>query len=483
MKRKSFGLFIAMLGLILASCSSPTKGTPADLSMPTSSQSTNADLGTLTVDNGTLTPAFAAATTAYTVSVPNAVTSVTVTGTAADANAQVSGVVTLSDLVAGVPQIAAITVTAQSGATKAYTLEVTREFISAADMDARRTEVLTYITDLSNGPYAGSISGQNCYHGTEIMAGYKNLVDKLHTDTGKWVGILGVDYEFAKIFNPTELTLTNQVLINYAQSGGLVMVTLTPLNPWVNDESDVMANPGAWDGPAGSQNKTGIQRVTSLNDLIDPAKPVNAAWMRKLDRIAAALQELRNEGVVVLFRPMQEMNGNWFWWGMESHPNDPAPYVNVYKQMHDYFTNTKHLNNLIWVYSPNASFGVDNSASWNRTVNWAYPGDAYVDVIAGTNYADNMTIADYSTYVSMKKPLGMAEFGPTIGGPAATNGTWDTSKIITRIKNNYPRIAFWVNWHSYPGQFWSLITNQNVNTLMNDPSVINRDNFKWSWLP
>jgi mannan endo-1,4-beta-mannosidase len=484
MKREIFGLLIAAIGIILIGCSAPAKEPSADVGTPVVEKSINADLGMLSVDAGTLTPAFAAGTTTYTVSVPYAVTSVQVAGAAADSNATVSTPVTLSDLVAGATQTATITVTAQSGATKAYTVEVTRAFVPVADVDARRTEILTYITNLSNGPFTGVISGQNCYHGTGILGGYKDLVEKLHTETGNWVGILGVDYEFEKIYTPAELSQTNKVLIDYAQAGGLITITLTPQNPWVNDESDLVTNPGTWDGPAGSQTKTGFAQVTSLNDLIDPAKPVHAAWMRKLDRVAAALQELRDAGVVVLFRPMQEMNGSWFWWGMESHPNDPSPYVNVYRQMHDYFTNTKHLNNLIWVYSPNASFGVNNSANWNRTVDWAYPGDSYVDIIAGTNYADNMIIADYSTYyVSMKKPLGMAEFGPTIGGSAATDGTWDTSKIITTLKKDYPRIAFWVSWHSYPQQFLSLITNQNVSTLLNDPSVINRDDFSWSWLP
>jgi mannan endo-1,4-beta-mannosidase len=177
------------------------------------------------------------------------------------------------------------------------------------------------------------------------------------------------------------------------------------------------------------------------------------------------------------------MNGNWFWWGMKSHPNDPGPYVNVYRHMHDYFTNDKGLNNLIWVYSPNASFGVNNSANWNRRVDWAYPGDDYVDIIAGTNYDDTMTIIDYPVYVSMNKPLGIAEFGPTIGGPVAASGTWDTSQIITKFKKDYPRLAFWVSWHSYPTEHWSLISNQNYNALMNDPDVIDRDDFTWSWLP
>jgi mannan endo-1,4-beta-mannosidase len=361
------------------------------------------------------------------------------------------------------------------------------EGFTTAIVDARRTEILDYITNLSNEPFAGVISGQNCYHGTEILSsswvrGYANMIEKLHTETGQWIGIIGVDYEYLKIFTPEELAQANKALIDYAKAGGLVTITLTPQNPWVNDESDLVSNPGTWDGPAGTQNQAAFAQVTSLNDLIDPAQPVNVAWMRKLDRVAAALQELRDAGVVVFFRPMQEMNGNWFWWGMRSHPYDPTPYGNVYRHMRDYFTNEKQLNNLIWVYSPNASFGEGNNSTWNRTVDWAYPGDAYVDIVAGTNYADNLVIGDYAKYITMKKPLGIAELGPTIGGPAAKNGSWDTSQIVARIKTSYPRISYWVSWHSYPGESWSLIANKNYDVLMNDPDVINRDDFHWSWL-
>jgi hypothetical protein len=178
-----------------------------------------------------------------------------------------------------------------------------------ARIDARRTQILD----------------------SSYEKGYKNLVEALHERTGKWVGILGVDYEYAQIFTPEEPSRTNKVLIDYAAKGGLITFNLTPQNPWVNDESDLAKNPGTWNGLAGTRNPEGLKKVTSLDDLIDPSKPVNVAWMRKLDRIAAALQELKDAGVIVLWRPMQEMNGNWFWWGMKSHPKDPAPYVHVFR--------------------------------------------------------------------------------------------------------------------------------------------------------
>jgi mannan endo-1,4-beta-mannosidase len=293
------------------------------------------------------------------------------------------------------------------------------------------------------------------------------------------VGILGVDYEYDQIYTRDDLTRTNKALIEYASAGGLITINLMPQNPWVNDESDLVCDRGTWDGPSSAQNPAGIKMVTSLDDLIDPLKKVHEAWMRKLDRVAAALQELRNAGVIVLWRPMQEMNGSWFWWGMKSHPKDPGPYVRVFRRMRDYFTKKKGLKNLIWVYSPNASLGTDNNSDWNRSVDWAYAGSAYVDIVAGTSYDDKLVIEDYKKHIAIGKPLGMAEYGPKTYGPLAKKGTLDTTQIIARIKKEYPRIAYFVCWHEYPGQVWSIVGNKNASLLMNDPSVITREDFSW----
>jgi mannan endo-1,4-beta-mannosidase len=355
---------------------------------------------------------------------------------------------------------------------------------SPSDMDAKRQKVLTFLTELSQKnttkDFRGAVSGQNCYHGSQILdssweKGYRNLVENLHDATGQWVGIVGLDYEWFQIFTPEQLSSANKVLIAHAKAGGLVTINLAPINPWVNDETDIVGNPGSWKGPEGTDSKIGMAKVTSLDDLINPKKAVNAAWMRKLDRIAAALAELRDAGVVVLFRPMQEMNGSWFWWGMNSHPNDPSPYVRVYRHMHDYFVNAKKLNNLLWVYSPNASMGQDNSSSWNRSVGWAYPGKEFVDIVAGTNYDDGIDIEDYAAYVKLGKPIGMAELGPQTDGPAAKAANWNTHRIIETIRAKYPKIAYFVCWHSYPDQAWSIIANPAPGALMNDPGVINRD--------
>jgi mannan endo-1,4-beta-mannosidase len=327
--------------------------------------------------------------------------------------------------------------------------------------------VLKYLAKLSGADIKKAIIGQNCYHGNEItdehpQKGYTSMIADLHEKTGKWVGIVGIDYEYMKVYSPNELSKANKVLIAHWKKGGLVTINFSPQNPWFNDEAVMIKNSKTWDGPG---SPTDLSQA-NLKDLIDPSKSVSKGWRKKLDRLAGALKELQDAGVVVMWRPMQEMNGDWFWWG-----NDSSAYIKVYKDMYSYFTKEKKLNNLLWVYSP---FG-------NIPDNRAYPGDQYVDIVAPTCYDDNLRLMtmSYNLFTAAGKPFGFAEYGPMLGQPVAKNGTLDTTLFIKGIKEDYPGAAFWICWHSYPEVCWSIISNKNYNALMNDPDVITLDKLDW----
>jgi len=87
--------------------------------------SNDATLSSLTVSIGQLSPAFNSATTSYTVNVSNSITSINVTGTANQSAATVSGNVTDKALIAG-NNIVSISVTAEDGTTKTYTVTIVR---------------------------------------------------------------------------------------------------------------------------------------------------------------------------------------------------------------------------------------------------------------------------------------------------------------------------------------------------------------------
>ncbi|MCR5296155.1 MAG: hypothetical protein K6E17_01985 [Clostridiales bacterium] len=90
--------------------------------------------------------------------------------------------------------------------------------------------------------------------------------------------------------------------------------------------------------------------------------------IRDMDAIASQLERLRDAGVPVLWRPLHEASGGWFWWGASG----AEAYIRLYRLMYERFTNEFGLNNLIWVWN-------GQSAEW-------YPGDDVVDIIGEDLY-------------------------------------------------------------------------------------------------
>ncbi len=308
---------------------------------------------------------------------------------------------------------------------------------SNASSDARA--VLDYIDNLSASSFNGVIAGQNLGHGTEIHQKYNDYVVKLHEQSGKWLGLIGVDYEYMKEYSLAELKEVNAVLKEYWAAGGLITINFTAISPWNNSVYDY-------------SDRDLTQLVKSSGGHI------YQKWKSKLDRIAAGLADLRDAGVVVLFRPMQEMSYNRFWYGKKGQDE----YRSVWRHMYDYFTNEKDLNNLLWVFSPLG--GGDD---------YGYPGDSYVDIVAGTSYSGELTIPGYDKAKSYNKPLGMGEWGFGINKSWGQN---DSRHWLNRVKSDYPRIAFFVAWHNWGGSNqMSIVSNKNASQLMNSSGIITRE--------
>ena len=87
-----------------------------------------------------------------------------------------------------------------------------------------------------------------------------------------------------------------------------------------------------------------------------------------LDELADYLWILKHKNIPVIWRPLHEAAGKWFWWG-----KDPNSFKKLWKLVYDTFEK-KGLNNLIWVWTSET-----NDANW-------YPGDAYVDIIGRDTY-------------------------------------------------------------------------------------------------
>ena len=295
--------------------------------------------------------------------------------------------------------------------------------------------ILKYFHSLEGRTNQCLLSGQFSNFGDRANL---HLVNEIHDKTGHWPAILGVDYAGRGGVAPDA---PNKAAIEYWKQGGLVTVSTHLYDP------------------AGTNAMGGLRdKDVDLSTLLDPKTETHARWMRELDQIAVGLQQLDDAGVVVLWRPFHEMNGDWFWWDGK----DPQTFIKLWRQVFNYFTETKHLDNLLWVYAPNHG---TNTAVY-------YPGDRYVDLVgldAYTDFIDTNHILGYAEVARLPKPFGFTEFGPH--GASNPPGDYDYLRFLDGVRQNFPRTVFFMSWNAK----WSLASNTNTTELLNDPLIVNRE--------
>lgn len=296
--------------------------------------------------------------------------------------------------------------------------------------------VLQYFYSLAGKTNKNILSGQFSDFGNGAA---RPIMQQIHDKTGHWPGLLGVDYAD---FGRGSLTykIPNKACLDYWQEGGLVTISAHLYNP---------ANP-----KGGGLRDKGVE----LDDLLKAGTDTNKRWMQELDLMAEGLAELKQAGVVVLWRPFHEVNGGWFWWGAK----DPEAFIRVWRHMFDYFSKTKGLDNLLWVYGPNHG---QNTAKY-------YAGDAYVDIVgldAYTDFIDPQHIKGYAEVAALPKPFGFTEYGPS--GPQNPPGNYDYRRFVEGLQKNFPKTCFFMCWNAK----WSLASNQYTKELLEHPAVANRE--------
>ncbi len=94
--------------------------------------------------------------------------------------------------------------------------------------------------------------------------------------------------------------------------------------------------------------------------------------LKDIELIAGELQKLEDADVPILWRPLHEAEGAWFWWGAEG----PESCKKLYRLLYDQLTNVYGLDNLIWQWT---GYTYETSADW-------YPGDDVVDMVGYDKY-------------------------------------------------------------------------------------------------
>jgi hypothetical protein len=322
--------------------------------------------------------------------------------------------------------------------------------------------VLSYLAGLKNRSDSRVIAGQFVASTGTAQAAWSMFYDTVRVQTGRDVGLVGLDIEgngwcapdaTEPWCQPHEKMRVNfdswwmNKAIGHWKQGGLVTLHWHAHNPWTG-------------GPVTDAQKSG---GAALDQLITPGSAVHSTWMSELDKVAAGLKQLQDSGVVILWRPLHEANGDAFWWGSQ---NSSASYVRVWQHMYKYFTVTKGLNNLLWVYAPAV---LDNNTVLPMLAQ--YPGDGYVDMVGMDYYPSTATFnapPGFAPLASRNKVIGLTEYG------YKGSGQVDLLNVINSIQTSMPALAFVIFWNDLGDGKYSIKSNRNSNGFMNHSWVIDR---------
>ncbi len=197
---------------------------------------------------------------------------------------------------------------------------------------------------------------------------------RIYKQTGGHFAMLGMDmsgYSSGSVAYGTDSNTIEFAYDFYQNGGGIVTLCwhwTSPKDYQVSDEQNPWYSSFYKEG-----SKLELDKIMNGED-----EAGYEALMQDIDNISYQLERLRDAGVPVLWRPLHEASGGWFWWGN----CQPESYIKLWNVMYDKMTNEHNLTNLIWVWNA-------QDAAW-------YPGDETVDIVATDIYAGNRVDSCYS---------------------------------------------------------------------------------------
>ncbi|MBQ8177404.1 MAG: beta-mannosidase [Oscillospiraceae bacterium] len=238
--------------------------------------------------------------------------------------------------------------------------------LSNPNADDHTQRLYKFLCDIY-GKY--SLTGQYADEG-RVSTEFK----RIYKQTGGHFAVLGMD--MMSYCSGSTAYGSEDVTIQYAydfynNGGGIVTLCWhwrSPVEYQVNDEENPWYSSFYKEG-----SKLDLDKIMNGED-----ERGHELLMQDIDLISEQLARLRDAGVPVLWRPLHEASGGWFWWGNCK----PESYIKLWNTMYDRMTNEHGLTNLIWV--------------WNAQDSDWYPGDETVDIISTDIYADKLVDSSYS---------------------------------------------------------------------------------------
>lgn len=112
----------------------------------------------------------------------------------------------------------------------------------------------------------------------------------------------------------------------------------------------------------------------SLVNAVTPGTKEYEVIIHDIDLIAIQLQRMEEAGVPVIWRPLHEAAGAWFWWGPHvRNKEEVAAYQKLWYIIYDRLENYHKLTNLIWVWNGQNKMLTVNPNTYDITGTDIYP--------------------------------------------------------------------------------------------------------------
>ncbi|QGQ96534.1 hypothetical protein EHS13_17400 [Paenibacillus psychroresistens] len=293
-------------------------------------------------------------------------------------------------------------------------------------------DLLAYLYALQG---KGMLTGQHEYiEAPDVYA------ETLKTLTGKYPAVHG--YEIGGITGQSDTVLADQrqkvvnSAINWSKNGGIV----------------TMMYHASFPGACQCWNQ--VQRTATqaeFDKIVTPGTIEYNLLISDMDKVAVFLKQMKDANVPILWRPYHEMNGGWFWWGQKNN------YAKLWNIMYDRYVNYFHLDNLLWVWNPNAP---NSTASDYAST---YPGSNKVDILAADIYNNDYKQSHHDGLIALGggKPIAIGENGelPSMATATTTQNKWVWQMTWGKMLNENN-------------------TNLTVQNFFNHPYAFTRDEVK-----
>ena len=280
----------------------------------------------------------------------------------------------------------------------AVTLATVRRWLLNGAEVLSKQEVMNKLTAAASSKY---LLGAHTAGNTDVPA----CADSFSAVMGAEPGYIDVDMHSLPFISGDATNRIVSDVTAYAMQGtGFVTLSAHWLTPTTKIADATLQ---------GANNSRTMLTTEQYNNVMTAGTTENANFLEELAIDAAFIRKLKDNGISVIFRSMHESNQGYFWWCVNPEQGiTAAMYSNLYRYVHDYFTVTCGLDNIIW------QFNVDRAGYNAETVAAMYPGDNYVDTVSLDWYLSaGSTAAElYSAYTSLmsisgNKPFAIAEFG------------------------------------------------------------------------